>query len=399
MTSDLNLTSRVNRAQRIALGIGLVGLAAGVIGAFTGSQERFFQAYLIAFLFWLGLSLGSLAFLMIHYLTGSRWGLTVRRVNEAAAGTLGLMAILFIPLLFNLHGLYPWARPEVVQADLILQEKSAYLNEPFFIIRAAIYFFVWIVLAYTLNRLSARWATSGDERIKARLQGLGAFGLIVYTITMTFAAIDWMMSLQPFWNSTVYGLIVIFGQLLSSLSFALWVLNGVPGLGLGRTWNLRTTPIPFRDLGALLLTFVMGWAYLSYFQLLIIWAANIPHEVTWYIDRIQGGWLTVGLLVAVLQFALPFVVLISMRVRHNLRLLAGLGALIVLVSLVNMDWQIMPAFHPGQFSLHWLDFVLPIGLGGLWVGAFLFALQRRPALQAVEQASLESQTGHEHAVS
>lgn len=398
MTTEQSLSTTIRRNQRIFLGVGLVSLAVGLIGIFTGSLDRFFQAYLVAFIFWLGLSLGSLAFLMIHFVAGSRWGLTVRRVNEAAAGTLWLMGLLFIPLLFNLNGLYLWARPETIQ-DSVLQIKSLYLNVPFFIGRAVFYFAVWILLAATINRLSARWAISGDLKIKSRLQGLGAFGLIVYTFTMTFASIDWLMSLQPFWNSSVYGLLIIFGQILSGLAFAILILNLVPGLGLGRSWTAHTTPIPFKDLGALLLTFVMGWAYLAYFQLLIIWAANIPAEVTWYIDRIQGGWLTVGVLIAVLLFALPFALLISMRVRNNLRLLAWLGGLIVVVSLVNIYWLVIPAFHPGQFSLSWLDIILPIGMGGVWMSVFLYNLNRRPVLREVEQASLTAHAEHKVATS
>lgn len=397
MTTDRNPSPGATRAQWIAVLVGGVGIAAGAAGALTGSQERFFQAYLTAFIFWLGLSLGSLAFLMIHHLTGSRWGLAVRRVNEAAASTIWLTAILFIPLLFDLRGLYVWARPEAVQASAILQWKSAYLNAPFFIIRAAVYFAIWVFLAALINRLSARWANNGDAAVKERLKSIGAWGLIVFALTMTFAAIDWLLSLSPFWSSTVFGLIVIFAQLLSSLAFAVLVLNLVPNLGLGRDWTFQTTPIPFKDLGALLLTFVMGWAYLAYFQLLIIWAGNIPHEVSWYTDRTQGGWLSVGVLIAVLQFALPFLLLLSMRVRNNLRLLAWLGGLLLLVNLVNVYWQVIPAFHPGQFSLHWLDAVLPLGLGGLWIGAFLFALRRRPALRENEQAALAAHPGGEPA--
>ena len=399
MTTEQNLTSTVKRIQRAALLVGLVGMAAGLAGALMGNLDRFFQAYLVAFVFWLGLSLGSMAFLMIHFLVDTHWGLPIRRVNEAASSIIWLMALLFIPLLFNLKGIYLWARPEAVQASKILQEKSLYLNEPFFIIRAAFYFLVWILLSFFINRLSARWANGGDPAVKGRLQGLGAFGLIVYTLTMSFASIDWVMSLQPLWNSTVYGLTIIIGQLLSSLAFAVFVINLLPGLGLGRSWNLRQTPIPFKDLGGMMLTFVMGWAYLAYFQLLIIWAADIPHEITWYIDRTTGGWLSVGILVAVLQFVLPFVLLLSMRVRNNLRALAWLGAGIMVIYLVNVYWQVIPAFHPGQFSLHWLDIVLPIGMGGLWLGTFLFALKRRPALREVEQSALEAKTGHEHAVS
>lgn len=396
MTTNQKLSSNVKRFQLIFLALGLVGLAIGVIAALTGSQERFFQSYLVAFIFWLGLSLGSLAFLMTHYLTGSRWGLTVRRVTEAGASTIWLMGLFFIPLLINLRGLYPWARPEEVQADSILQLKSAYLNTSFFIGRAAFYFIVWIVLAFVINRLSSRWVESGDPAIKKKLQGLSAFGLILYTFTMSFAAIDWMMSLQPFWTSTVYGLIVIFAQMLNSLAFAILVINLVPGLGLGRKWNLRTTPIPFKDLGALLLTFVMSWAYLAYFQLLIIWAANIPEEVVWYIERTEGGWLTVGILVAVLLFALPFAVLISMRVRHNMRLLAVLGALIMVVSLIDVYWLIIPSFYPSQFNLSWLDILLPIGMGGIWLSTFLFSLNKRPALREIELASLQPEISHEH---
>ncbi len=400
MTTDQSLTTTANRYQRIALLVGLAGLVLGVIGALTGSLDRFFQSYLLAFLFWLGISLGSLAFLMIHFVTGSKWGLTVRRISEAGASTLWLMPILFIPLLFNLPRLYLWARPEAVQASAILQEKSLYLNVPFFIIRAAIYFIIWFSLAFFINRLSAQWSNSGDVAIKERLKVWSIVGLIIYSLTMTFAGIDWMMSLEPFWDSSIYGLMVIFGQLLTSLSFSILVLNLVPGLGLGHNWNLRTTPTPFKDLGALMLTFIMGWAYLAYFQLLIMWAANIPREVVWYYNRVQGGWLTVGVLVAVLQFVLPFGLLITRRVRNNMRLLAALGGTIVLVYLINLYWQIIPAFYPGQFNLSLTDIVLPIGLGGLWIGAFMFALKRRPALREVEQASLVAKPAHEqeHAV-
>lgn len=395
MTTNQKNTNN-NRFSFTLLALGLVGLVVAVIAAFSGNQERFYQSYLVAFIFWLSVSLGSLAFLMVHYLTGSRWGLTVRRVNEAAAGTIWLMGLFFIPLLFNLRGLYLWARPEVVQADQVLQLKSAYLNPSFFIGRAVFYFVIWILLAWVINRLSTRWAKDGDQEAKNKLKGLSAFGLILYTFTMSFAAIDWMMSISPFWISTGYGLIVIFAQMLSSLAFAILVVNLVPDLGLGRSWNLKTTPIPYKDLGALLLTFVMSWAYLAYFQLLIIWAGNIPEEVVWYTERIEGGWLTVGVLVAVLLFALPFIVLISMRVRHNMRILAWLGALIMVVSLVDVYWLIIPSYYPGHFNLSWLDVVIPIGMGGVWLSVFLLNLKKRPALREAEQQSLQPRVHHEN---
>lgn len=389
MTTETRPPARAARSQTVFLIAGLVVLAAAALAGFITNKDRFFQSYLVAFLFWLGLSLGALAFLMTHYLTGSRWGLTIRRVTEAASSTLWLMAILFIPLLFNLPGLYEWARPAAVQASAVLQQKSIYLNIPFFIGRTGLYFAVWILYAFTINRLSAKWVTQGDTAARERLKGISAFGLIVYAVTMTFAAIDWKMSLEPFWSSTIYGLITIFGQMLSFLAFAVMVLNLVPSLGLGRNWTFRTTPIPYKDLGTLILTFVLSWAYLAYFQLLIIWAGNIPREVSWYFNRTTGGWLPVGVIVAVLLFILPFAVLITMRVRHNLRLLAILSAVIVAVSWVNVYWEIIPAFHPGQFSFSWLDLAIPIGMGGVWVAAFLAALKRRPALREEEQLALQ----------
>jgi hypothetical protein len=360
MTTQQTLKAPQNRSLIIALIIGLLALAAGIIGAITGSLDRFFQSYLMAYLFWLGLSLGGLGFLMTHYVTGSRWGLTIRRIGEAASMTLWLMAVLFIPILFNLSAIYSWANPEAVQASTNLQQKSLYLNAPFFIVRFVIYFAIWIIFAMVINRLSARWVKSGDPAVKGRLGRLGTAGLIIYGITMTFASIDWMMSLEPFWHSTIFGLIIIFGQLLSAIAFMVLIINLIPSLGIGRKWTYKTTPVPYQDLGALTLAFLMGWAYLAFFQLLIMWAGNLPKEVSWYVNRSTGGWLTVGIIVAVLQFCLPFIGLIWIKVRHNLRILVVVSASILITSLVNMYWEIIPAFSPGKFNLSWLDVIVPI---------------------------------------
>ncbi|HVN55174.1 MAG TPA: hypothetical protein VMT46_12650 [Anaerolineaceae bacterium] len=394
---DVSISS--TRLQRIALIVGLLFLVIGIVGGVLGNLERFFQSYLLAFMFWLGIGLGSLAFLLLHYLTGSRWGLAVRRITEAGAGTLWLLAILFIPLLFDLPAIFQWARPGAT-ADPVIQLKSPYLNVPSFIVRAVIYFAIWIALALITNRRSARWSETEDPQARSGMQGWGAFGLILYGLTMTFASVDWMMSLEPYWHSAIFGLITIMGQVMSGLCFAVIVLILFPGLGLGRRWNFRTTPVPYQDLGALMLALVMAWAYLAYFQLLIIWAGNLPREVAWYYNRSRGGWLGVGAFVGLFQFCAPFLILLSKRIRHNLRLLAPLSALILVTYLVNLYWQIIPAFHPGQFSLHWLDIVLPIGLGGLWFATFLAVLKRRPALREEEQkALLAPEYGSEQSVS
>jgi hypothetical protein len=379
--------------MRFALGIGLVAAAISVAGFFLGGPSPLFQAYLFAFLFWLGISLGSLALLLIHFVVGSRWGLTIRRIAEAASGNVLMMALLFMPLLVALPVLFPWTNPAAAaegEALQMLQEKTFYLNVPFFLVRAAIYFVAWILLAVLANRWSARLATTlpDDRPLRGRLQAFGAVGLIVYAITMTFAAVDWIMSLDPLWTSTAFGMITLVSQALTALAFAILVLNLLPGLSLGRRWSYLDTPLSFRDLGAFLLVFVLGWAYLVFFQFLIIWAGNIPREVTWYLARSTGGWSLLVVFVAVFQFLLPFLILLSIRVRHNLRVLAVLGALLLFTNLVYLFWQVKPAFFPGQLAIHWLDLALPVAIGGLWVAGFLFQLSRRPALTAGEQAAL-----------
>jgi hypothetical protein len=391
MKTGTTQTVQTGAHMRAALIVGLAAAAAAVVGLFTNGPQLFFQAYLFGFLFWIGTSLGCLALLLLYYLTGSRWGLTIRRITEAGAGTLWLMALFFLPMLLALPILFPWARPALVAAQPILQAKSVYLNAPFFILRAAIYFLVWIVLANSANRHSAQLAdnASGDAGLRGRLQGLGAAGLIAYALTMTFASVDWLMSLEPFWSSTIFGLVIIVGQVLTAMSFAILVLNLFPSLGLGRDWTYQTTPIPYQDLGALTITMVMGWAYLAYFQMLIIWAGNLPREVVWYTARIQGGWSYVAIFIAAAQFIIPFIILLSIRARHNLRRLAILGGLLLFSNLVNTFWHVKPAFYPGQFAISWLDLVIPAAMGGLWMAVFLYNLQRRPALNAEEQVLLQ----------
>jgi len=398
MSQNSTLTSSFDRPMRIAVIVGVIAGLLSLVGVFVSGSASFFQAYLFAFMFWIGISLGSLALLLLHILTGNRWGLAIRRIVEAGAANIWVMAVLFVPLLFGLSTLYTWARPADVAADPTLQVQTWYLNLPFFIGRAVLYFIVWLLLAFFANRFISRRAnTTLGEDLPAGNQGLGAGGLILFTLTMTFAAIDWVMSLQPFWSSSVYGLLTILAQVMNAMAFAILILNLFPGLSLGKKWTHETTPIPYRDLGAMMVTFIMGWAYLAYFQLLIIWAGNLPHEVSWYVTRTGGGWSYVGIFIAVFQFAVPFLILISSRARHNLRVLAWMGGLLLFANLVNIFWNVKPAFY-ASFSLSWLDFIVPIAIGGFWIAGFLFALKRRPALTAVEEQALDPEPVPEKAV-
>jgi len=300
----------VDRLQWRALVVGLVGLGLCALGAWL-NPAQFFRSYLLAYVFWLGPTLGCMAILMVHYLAGGTWGALLRRVLESGMRTLPLMAVLFVPLLFGLRDLYSWARPEVVASDELLQHKSLYLNVPFFSIRLAVYFLSWLALAYLLNRWSQREeqasGESAREPVRRRLALFSGLGLLVYGLTMTFAAVDWMMSLEPHWYSTICGILVLVGQLVAALSL------GVAALALlARFEPLSEVIVPehLHDLGNLLLTSVLFWAYISFSQLLIVWSGNLPEGVLWYAHRLQGGWEWVGLAVAVFQFALPFMLLL-----------------------------------------------------------------------------------------
>ena len=311
------------------------------------------------------------------------------------------MAILFIPLIFGLPFLFPWARPAEVAASAQMQYQSWYLNAPFFIIRAVIYFAIWILLASLANRQVARLgnAPSGDPILRGRLQGLGAVGAILYVFSMFFASVDWLMSLQPSWVSTAIGFITLIGQVMTALAFAILVLNLFPGLSLGRRWRYDMTPVPYRDLGALSLTLVMAWAYVSYFQMLIQWAGNIPREVVWYIARTNGGWSVVVWIITLFAFVLPFALLLTIRVRHNLRALGGISLMLLVANLVIYFWDVKPTFYPNGFAISLLDIIMPFAIGGIWTGVFLYVLQRRPALSIPDQAALNLTGVEERAAS
>jgi hypothetical protein len=370
----------LDRLRPLGLAVGLVGAVVLVAGAFLTGFDRFLQSYLFAYLFWLELGLGSLAIVLLHSLVGGGWGIAIRRVLEAGAMTLWLLALLFVPLAIGLQHLYLWARPEVVAADPLLQHKSLYLNVPFFILRAGLYFAVWIFLAWRLTSWSRQIEYHHEVTPRRRFQRFSAFGLILYWLTVSFAATDWIMSLEPHWYSSIYGMLIIVGQVLGGLAFGIAL---TPLLARDPPLDRFMNPGLYRDLGAMLLAVVMIWAYIAFSQLLIIWSGNLPSEVTWYLHRSQGGWLWVGLLVFAIQFVLPFLLLLSLWAKRDARVLASLGAAILAMRLVDYFWHVMPAFHPAGFTLHWLDLIAPLAIGGLWVAAFSWRLKRTPLLLPV----------------
>jgi hypothetical protein len=373
-SADRDLT-RMNRIQAFALIIGVVAAVLAVFGGVTGTANQFYQAYLVSYVDWIGLTLGSLAILMLHFVGGGRWAGTIRRILEAATKTIWLMALLFIPIIVGSEFIYIWRNPAAVAADPVLLYKSVFLNQQIFIISAIIVFAIWILLVFLLARWS-RQEENGDEAARKREARLSAGGLILYFLTVTVAAFYWIVSIMANFSSSIFGLLIAVSQALAAMAFALVVLPRMPGFRAGEVDERTIKTQLFRDLGALELTFVVLWAYLSYFQFLIIWAGNIPAETSFFLSRIQNGWLAVAVLIALVQFVLPFLALIPMRVRSNLSLLSLIGLVILVINWVQYYWFIIPQYYPA-FHLAWIDIVMPIAMGGLWVAVFIYHLKRR----------------------
>lgn len=364
------------RVQRTGLVVGVVFLALCALG-WVLAPEQFFRSYLMGFLFWFGIALGSLAVLMIHHIAGGAWGAVIRRLLESSIGTIPILALFFVPVALGVHHLYEWSHVDEVAHDAVLQAKSAYLNTPFFLVRAVGYFVVWIGMATLLRRWSIEQDRSGDPRTTYRLELLSRGGLVLYGLTVTFAAVDWMMSLEPHWFSTIYGLLVMGGQGIAA--FALVIPLAVL-LSRQRGLAHYFGPAQFHDLGNMMLAFVMIWAYLSFSQLLIIWSGNLPEEITWYLHRSEGGWRAVGYGLLVFNFALPFAVLLSRGVKRTGARLAVVALWLIVMRFVDVYWMVAPAFDHESALPHWLDFCAVLGIGGVWLWFFVGRLVQHPVL-------------------
>lgn len=377
MNSSYQAPAYVGRVGQRALIVGIVGLAAFGVG-YVLDKDQFFRSYLVAFVFWIGIALGCLGLMMVQYLSGGAWGLVTRRVFEAGARTIfPLGLILFIPVLLGVNSLYHWSHADAVASDLKLQHKEAYLNVPFFAGRTAFYFLIWTLLASLLSRWSKQFDATGDPALRRRMGALSGPGVLLYGLTVTFAAFDWLMSLDPHWYSTIYGLLMIAGQGISAMAFTIIVTTS---LAKREPMSHVYNPSHFHDLGKLLLTVVMLWAYFSYSQLVIIWSANLPEEIPWYLRRFEGGYKWVGVALLVLHFALPFSLLLSRDLKRRATRLALVAGLALVMRLVDLVWLVDPEFHEGHLSSAWMYVAAPIGIGGVWVWWFTRLLQERPLL-------------------
>jgi hypothetical protein len=384
-----DLANDIKSWRTRAAAVGVIGLAATAFGYFV-SQEQFFRSYLWSYVFVVGLTVGTLAWLMVQYLSGGAWGVVIRRICEASVKNFPLLLVLFIPVALGIHSLYSWADPAVVARDPILQHKQPYLNVPFFIVRAIIYLGVWSFCGWFLNYWSDREDREGGVIPRQTMAKLAAPGLIFWAFATTFMATDWVLSIDPHWFSTMFGLLFIAGQGLSSMSFIITLLVL---LSTRRPMSEVLTPRHMHDLGKLMLANVMVWAYFSFSQFLIIWAGNLPDEIPWYLERLKGGWQFVALLLVIGHFALPFALLLSRDLKRNFKFLSMVAVFILVMRFVDVYWLVMPDFTPGAFHISWMDFTAPLGLGGIWLALFLTNLLKKPLIPA-NNPNLEEVLAH-----
>ena len=385
---DLSAPPVIKQIGRRSLVIGAVASVIAVGLAFSNPQV-FFRGYLISYMDWLGVCLGSMVILMIRHLTGGGWGMVIRRLLGAAMRTVPLMTALFIPSAFiGWRHIYPWAMPlESIENPTIREHLAkhqfvmlGYLNWSGFFWRAVLYFAIWNLLSYLLTRWSKEQDTPPMRDNSKRFKVVSGPGIILYAFTISFAAIDWVMSLDPSWISTIYGLLFVAGELISALCFAV-VIERI--LYKYKPMSLLLRPDFVHDHGKFMLTFVMVWAYFSFSQWLIIWAGNLPEEITWYLRRLNGGWGFVGLFLVTFQFAVPFFLLLSRQFKRDITRLVWLAAWLLVVRYVDLFWLVEPNFS-ATFHVTWADLVIPFAMGGLWIAYFCHNLSSIPLLPAYD---------------
>jgi hypothetical protein len=386
MSSSVNsmesIQLRLEQIQRRAFVVGAIGIVLCAILGFL-NKEQFFRSYLYAYIYWLTIPLGCTAILMLHNMTGGWWGYPIRRLLEAGTRTFALMAVLFIPVWLGMSHLYPWVQTPI---------KTWYLNPRFFTVRALIYFAIWLTLSHFLNKWSSEQDNTGDPKLSTRLETISAPGLILWGIAVTYASIDWVMSLDPHWFSTMFGMIFMIVGALGAMAFVIFVLRMLSEY---EPVKAVATASQFNDLGNLLLAFVMLWAYLSFSQFIIIWAGNLKNEATWYMTRAFGGWALVAVFLILLHFAVPFLLLLQRPMKRNLGALSMISGMLVVLSSLDVYWLIAPSFESDGPRFHALDFLALIGIGGLWVGTFFSQLRKWPMLPQ-HDPRFEGALQHEH---
>ena len=384
---ELNLFRTAGRRSLI-VGLACVGV---MLVGLCFSRQQFFRAYLAAYTTILGITIGSMLLVMLHHLVGGAWGVLIRRIAEAAGCTIPLLAVLFVPIAIGFRWLYPWARIDEVMADPILLHRQHMFNVGAIVLRAVIYFAIWTFWAWRLRSNSLKQDRSDDPALSARARKLSGSGLVVFFIIVSLAAVDWIASREPHWYSSVFGLLVVVGQGTAAISFALAMLALLsPRTSLGDI----TLPDSLHDLGNLLLTIVILWAYISFSQFLVIWIGNSTEDNIFFVHRSVGIWRVVGACLILLHFALPFLLLLNQGAKRNLRALGAIAAGVLVLRFVNSLWLVAPSSSdaiPG--SLNWLDLFAPFAIGGFWLFFFFKVLSCSPLVPCVRESLPAPLTG------
>jgi hypothetical protein len=389
----------VNRVQSIGFVVGGVALLLAIVGAVT-SAEKFYHAYLFSYMWVLGMTLGSLGLLMLQHLTGGNWGIVIRRPLEAASRNIWLLAVMFIPVVLGMNHLYSgngeelgWLNSPKTGEHALSPFQQSYLTRSGYLTRAVIYFLVWIGLVWIFNMWSKQQDTDRDDpALRRRIKQLAGPGIILYILALTFAAIDWVMSVSPHWASTIYGFIFVGGQAITAMAL---IIITVVMLSKSEPYSTVMKKRYLHDLGKLLFAFNMLWAYFAFSQLLIIWSGNQPEEITFYRTRLYGQWGVVAVIVLLFSFAIPFLLLLSRDIKRTASLIWKVALWMMLMRLVDLYWMTRPEFTSRALP-NWIDIVVPVALVGLWLGFFAMNLKQRPLLPLGDPKLEEAMALHEH---
>jgi hypothetical protein len=373
-------------ASAVAALVGVVGSLV-LASAMDGGMEYLLETYLVSYALLLGISLGGLFFVMLQHVTRAGWSVVVRRIAETVACNVGPMALLAVPIVWGMHHLYHWSHADVVAHDPLLAAKSGFLNPPFFIVRLVLYFAVWMALAAFFRYTSVAQDATGDPRLTRRMEKAAAPGIVLFALTLNFAAFDLLMSLDPHWYSTIYGVYYFAACVVSFLAMMPMVMLVLQRKGLLPT---AVTVEHYHDLGKLLFAFVVFWAYIAFSQFMLIWYGNIPEETQWYLKRQTGDWAWVSLALLFGHFVIPFLVLIARFVKRRPVLLAATGAYLIVMCWLDMYWLVIPEFSPGVARFGPLDVLVFLGLVGVYSLVLYLNLRRASLLPEKDPRLAES---------
>lgn len=383
-----DLKTDLNGMRTKALAVGVIGTLATIAGYFVAGPGEFFRSWLWVYIYIIALTVGPLAWVMLYYSTGGAWGVMIRRTGEAAGRTIWLTIVMFLPILLGAGYLYPWTDPAFVKAHDVVAHKQAYLNITAWSIRAFVYLIGWVMLSLYYNKWSVR-EDAGDPKARGKMTFLSGPGLIFHALAVTFLSVDWVMSQDPTWFSTMWGLLFIASGMLTAMAFLITVM-----VMLHQYSPMREvlTQRHLHDMGKFTLALVMVWAYFSFSQFLIIWAGNLPEEIPFFLRRMNHGWGWVGLALVFGHFALPFALLLSRDLKRNFKLLRNIALFILCMRFVDLFWLTKP-FAYENFHFTWMDITAPAGMVGLWLAYFFTNLQQRPLLP-VNDPNLEEALAH-----